>query len=133
MSHGQLHHLEFYVTDLNRSRVFYAELLPLLGYQLYQEWPHGFSYRLGEMYLVYVQVQSPYEYPVYHRKHVGLNHLAFHVASFDFLVQLRDAMKKKGITLLYDDRFPYAGGPQHCALYIEDPDRVKLEFVAPTI
>lgn len=132
-NHGLLHHLEFYVDDLTTTRSFYDWLLPQLGYQLYQQWDHGFSYRLGDTYLVFVQVETPYRHPHYHRKHSGVNHLAFHVESFTFLEHLRDAMKKKGTPLLYDNQFPHAGGPQHVALYAEDPNRMKLEFVAPMI
>lgn len=131
--HGRLHHVEFYVNDLNITRSFYDWLLPQLGYRLYQQWDHGFSYRLGDTYFVYVQVEDKYQHPAYHRKHSGVNHIAFHVDSFAYLQQLRDDMKKKGVPLLYDDRFPFAGGPHHVALYAEDPDRIKLEFVAPSL
>ena len=31
--------------------------------------------------------------------------------------------------LLYDDHYPHAGGPDHHALYLEDPDGIKIELV----
>ncbi|KHF36766.1 hypothetical protein CM49_01072 [Paenibacillus sp. P1XP2] len=37
-------------------------------------------------------------------------------------------LKQKGVKLLYEDRYPYAGGPEHYAVFFEDPDRIKVEF-----
>jgi hypothetical protein len=39
--------------------------------------------------------------------------------------------RASGHTTLYDDRYPYAGGPGYYAVYCEDPDRIKVEVVAP--
>jgi catechol 2,3-dioxygenase-like lactoylglutathione lyase family enzyme len=33
-------------------------------------------------------------------------------------------------TVLYADCHPYAGGPDHYAAYVEDPDGIKVELVA---
>lgn len=30
----------------------------------------------------------------------------------------------------YEDRHPYAGGPDYYAVFFEDPDRMKVEIVA---
>jgi hypothetical protein len=40
-------------------------------------------------------------------------------------------MKEAGYTLLYDELYPYATAPDYYALFCEDPDRIKLEVVAP--
>jgi hypothetical protein len=33
--------------------------------------------------------------------------------------------------MLYDDRYPFANGSDdYYALFLEDPDRIKIEFVA---
>ncbi len=37
----------------------------------------------------------------------------------------------RGCPVLYRDRHPYAGGSTHYAVYTEDPDRIKVELVAP--
>ena len=29
---------------------------------------------------------------------------------------------------IYDDKYPYAGGAEHYAVYFEDPDRIKVEI-----
>jgi hypothetical protein len=34
------------------------------------------------------------------------------------------------VKILYEDRHPYAGGPDHYAVFFEDPMRMKAEVVA---
>jgi hypothetical protein len=36
-----------------------------------------------------------------------------------------------GWRLMFADRHPYAGGEQHYAAYLEDPDGYEVELVAP--
>lgn len=124
-----IHHIEIYVSDLNKTRTFYDDLMPRLGYQLFQEWDHGFSYRDEGCYLVFVQTADKFLANGYHRCNIGLNHLAFRVSQKEEVDALRKHLLENGITLLYDDRYPFAGGEEHYAVYFEDPDRIKLEVV----
>lgn len=128
---GLLHHLELYVADLSRSRQFWGWLLEWLGYSLYQEWDHGCSWRLGPTYLVLVQTRPDRLEPPYHRCRTGLNHLAFHAASREQVDSLTRELRERGVTILYPDRHPWAGGRDHYAVFFEDPDRIKVELVAP--
>lgn len=125
-----LHHVELYVSDLERSRAFYGVLLGALGYTVYQEWSEGISYLMGETYIVLVQAEERHLDPPYHRCRVGLNHLAFHGGSRAAVDRLTATMVANGATLLYADRHPHAGGPDYYAAFFEDPDRIKLELVA---
>ncbi len=125
-----LHHIELYVSDLAKSRDFYEFLLPYLGYELYQDWPQGFSMKMAEHYIVFVQTPADFLEAGYHRCRIGLNHLAFHGGRLEQVDNLREVLRDKGVRLLYDDRFPYAGGEKHYALYCEDPDHIKIEIVA---
>ncbi len=137
MTFGQLHHVELYVSDLAQSKAFYGWLLGELGYTVYQQWDAGVSYQKGETYLVLVQVLEKYAGdgasggPGYHRCRVGLNHLAFHGASRAKVDALTAQLRERGVTVLYEDRHPYAGGPGYYAVFFEDPDRIKLEVMAP--
>lgn len=124
-----LHHVEIYVSDLSKSYEYYSFLLTKLGYSLYQEWTDGFSFKKAEQYLVFVQTLPDFLEVGYHRCRTGLNHLAFHGGSQEEINQLRQDLLEKGVKLLYDDRYPYAGGEDHYALYFEDPDGVKIEVV----
>jgi catechol 2,3-dioxygenase-like lactoylglutathione lyase family enzyme len=61
---------------------------------------------------------------------VGLNHLAFRVESRAAVDALRAWCRKKKIPMLSDERYPFATGGTDCyALFVEDPDRIKVEFV----
>lgn len=122
-----MHHIEIYVSDIARSREFYSWLLEALGFSLYQEWEEGFSYKKDGLYLVLVQAQKKYVANGYNRCNIGLNHLAFSCTDSEEIDLLREKLLSKGVTLLYDDEYPHAGGGESYAVYFEDPDRIKLE------
>lgn len=130
MSKGMLHHLELNVSNLIESRKFWDWFLNELGYEMFQEWPEGVSWKLGETYLVLVQTQERFLDKEYHRKQTGLNHLAFHVEDTDAVDKWTAKLKKKGCRILYEDRHPYAGGKGYYAVFFEDPNRIKLELAA---
>lgn len=125
---GMLHHVELYVSSLERSASFWGWFLGELGYELFQKWPEGMSWRLGATYIVFVQAEERYLDPPYHRRRVGLNHLAFHAGSRRQVDRLADELRSRGVTILYPDRHP--GDPRYYALFFEDPDRIKVELVA---
>jgi catechol 2,3-dioxygenase-like lactoylglutathione lyase family enzyme len=129
--HGQLHHVEIYVSNLDNSMSFWTWLLcEKLHYEIYQKWPKGFSYKLGNTYIVFVQTEDKYLLNGYHRKNTGLNHLAFHAKDRIFIDDLHATLIEKNIPLLYEDKYPYAGGEDYYAVYFEDPDRIKVEVVS---
>lgn len=131
MSKGLLHHIEIYVSDLKRSSDLWGWLLEELGYKPFQKWSDGQSWKLGETYIVFVQTEERFLDVPYHRCRVGLNHLAFHADSRQQVDNITEKLKNKGITILYTEQHPFAGGDNHYAVYFEDPDRIKVELVAP--
>ena len=128
---GMLHHIEIYVSDLEKSINFWSWFLLELGYELYQEWDKGKSYKLADTYLVFVQVEKEHLDIPFHRCKAGLNHLAFHAESKKHVEEMTNLLREKGIKILYEDKHPYAGGNGHYAVYFEDPERMKVELVAP--
>jgi catechol 2,3-dioxygenase-like lactoylglutathione lyase family enzyme len=128
---GGLHHVNIRVSNLQKSSEFWGWFLCRIGYVPFDSWKSGVSWKLGETYLDFVQVDENYLEPAYHRAHVGLNHLAFHANSRAQVDEMTDALKARGVTILYLDQHPFAGGPDHYAVYFEDPDRIKVELVAP--
>ncbi|MED3761671.1 VOC family protein [Peribacillus frigoritolerans] len=131
MSKGFLHHIELYVSNLKRSIDFWGWFLDEMGYEPFQEWESGRSWRLGEMYIVFVQAETRFLDIPYHRGRVGLNHLAFHATSRQQVDEIARKLRGRGVTILYADKHPFAGGNDHYAVYFEDPDRMKVELVAP--
>lgn len=130
---SNLHHVEIYVSDLARSKQFWSWFLEKMNYRLYQEWAQGFSYKYEETYLVFVQTEERFLQQPYHRCTTGLNHLAFRVESSKEVDNWREELAKRDISLLYDEKYPYAGGKDYYACYFEDPDRIKIELVANKI
>ncbi len=127
---GTLHHIELWVPSLSRSEVSWGWLLAELGYRLDSEWPEGKSWRAGDTYIVLEQ--SPARIVVRHdRLRPGLNHLAFHVASREEVDQFAEKGPEHGWRLLFSDRHPHAGGPDHYAAYLEDRDGYEVELVGP--
>jgi catechol 2,3-dioxygenase-like lactoylglutathione lyase family enzyme len=127
---GMLHHLELWVPDLGRAEHTWGWLLDALGYELYQQWPEGVSWRCGELYIVLEQ--SPARSAFRHDRHrPGLNHLAFHVSDRATVDRMVGEALLHGWRLLFADRHPYAGGEQHYAAYLEDCDGYEVELVAP--
>ena len=127
-----LHHIEIYVSDLQRSKDFWSWLLEVeLGYTSYQSWEDGQSWKKNGSYIVFVQAKETYLDIPYHRCRVGLNHMAFYAESREHVDALTEGLKKRDIHILYKDKHPHAGGLDHYAVYFEDPDRIKIEIVAP--
>jgi catechol 2,3-dioxygenase-like lactoylglutathione lyase family enzyme len=125
-----LHHVELWVPDLARAEASWGWLLGELGYAEFQRWPAGVSYRLGPTYLVFET--SPDLLPGPHeRRRPGLNHLALHAVSRAQVDTLAEAATAHGWTLLFPDRHPHAGGPDHYAAYLENTDGYEAELVAP--
>lgn len=131
MSEGLLHHIELYVSDLKKTMDFWGWFLEELGYTCFQKWENGESWKLNETYLVFVQAEKKYLTVPYHRRRVGLNHLAFHAKSRQQVDEMTKKLRAKNIPILYQDKHPFAGGQDYYAVFFEDPDRIKVELVAP--
>ena len=129
-NHGHLHHVELYVADLAVSVHFWGWLLLELGWECTQEWDEGCSYRHGDTALVLVQ--APEGGRPLDRRSAGLNHLAFRAESEEEVDQITEALRARGVRILYPDRHPFAGGTDHYAVFCEDPEGLKVEVVAPS-
>ncbi|MCY8484516.1 VOC family protein [Bacillus atrophaeus] len=125
-----MHHIELYVSDLGASKRFWGWFLGELGYEPFQKWDSGISWKKDDFYLVFVQAEERFLEQGFHRRRIGLNHLAFHAESREQVDMMTEKLLERGYHVLYRDRHPYAGGA-HYAVYAEDPDRIKVELVAP--
>lgn len=124
---GQIHHIELNVSDWKKSVKLWGWFLKKLGYEVAEKWSEGRSYKLGGILIAFVQVKEEHSFPPYHRKRVGMNHLAFYAKSRKQVDEVLKELKKKKIPVLYKDRFP---NDKWYAVFFEDPDRIKVELVA---
>lgn len=125
-----LHHLDLNVSDLERSQAFYARFLGRLGYESGASGRGWTTWRSGAFYITLVQTEEPYIAEGYHRKRVGVNHLAFPAPSREAVDELHAWLMKSGITVLYGGPLEMGTAEEpNYAVFFEDPDRLKLEYV----
>jgi len=123
-----LHHVELWVPDLERAVTEWGWLLGELGWTQYQDWPAGRSWRSGDVYVVVER--SPAVTGAHDRMRAGLNHLAFHGGDRAAVDALVAAAPEPGWQPMFADRYPWAGGPEHYAAYLENSDGFEVEIVA---
>jgi catechol 2,3-dioxygenase-like lactoylglutathione lyase family enzyme len=126
---GELHHVELWVPDLARARAEWGWLLGQLGYEPFQDWDDGCSWRLGGTYLV-VEQSPALTASRQDRLRPGLNHLAFHAGTREGVETFVASGPAHGWTLLFPDWHPYAGGQDHYAAYLANSDEFEVELVA---
>jgi catechol 2,3-dioxygenase-like lactoylglutathione lyase family enzyme len=124
-----LHHVELWVPDLGRAVDTWGWLLTSVGYTEFQDWPAGRSWRWEETYIV-VEQSPALSAAVHDRLRPGLNHLAFHAGDRSAVDKLADDAPAHGWSLLFPERHPHAGGPEHYAAYLENDDGYEVELVA---
>jgi catechol 2,3-dioxygenase-like lactoylglutathione lyase family enzyme len=124
-----LHHVELWVPDLAGALPGWRWLLETMGWTPFQDWEAGRSWRLGGVYLV-IEQSPAMTARAHERCRPGLNHLAFHAGDRRDVDALVAAAPRNGWQLLFADRHPYAGGPDHYAAYLADPYGFEVELVA---
>lgn len=128
MQVGGVHHIEIWVPSLERATASWGWLLEALGYDAFQDWPAGRSWKLDDTYIVIEE--SPDGDGPHERKRAGLNHLAFFGGERSDIDHWTETAAEHGWTLLFGDRYPHAGGPDHYASYMENTDGFEVELVA---
>jgi probable phosphoglycerate mutase len=126
---GTLHHLELWVADLAAAEASLGWLLVALGWQPERSWPQGrWWWRLGETHVV-VESGPDVLGGCHERRRPGLDHLTSSVPTSAEVDELVVAARRRGWSLLFADRHPHAGGPQHYAAYFEDAGGFEVELV----
>ncbi len=124
---GTLHHVELRVAALDEAVPSWSWLLGRLGYAPYQAWPDGRSWLRGATYVV---LESAPIDGSHDRRRPGLSHIAFHAGSRKDAARIWAEAPAHGWRQLYADRWPWAGGRDHYAAFLENDERFKVELVA---
>ncbi|MBP9821839.1 MAG: VOC family protein [Candidatus Pacebacteria bacterium] len=131
---NSLAHIEINVSNLESSKKFYSSIL------LYLKWVTSLDSKdcVGfkgpdKTSLFLVQTETEFSSTQFHRKNVGLNHIAFRVNSKEEVNLFCDFLKLNSIPTLYTDgakdySLEY-GMEEYFSVFFEDPDRIKLEVV----
>ena len=124
---GGLHHVDLTVTDFRRSKDFYAQVLPLIGFtRLPKEF--GAVAWQGQT-IIAIQPATPEEKDRIHTRHApGLHHLAFRAPTRAAVDELHAQLVTLGVAIL-DPPAEYPYTPGYYAVFFADPDGIKLEYV----
>ena len=124
-------HVQIYVSNCKVSFLFYKKLLTYLGYTVVHEDATHLGMRNGSTDIWFKEVSKEHKIPKYHRKKVGVNHLAFKVFKKSDVNKFnKEFLVLNKIKSLYNTpkNFPEYTN-KYYAVFFEDPDRIKLEVV----
>ncbi len=122
-----LSHLGINLSSEEDSFPFWKDLLEYLEFTITPDGNH-FDASDGHTFLCFTTTKPGYQEPPFHRRHTGLNHIAFSVASKEMVDQfVKEFIEPRGIPLLYGGAKEYDYAKGYYAAYFEDPDRIKIE------
>jgi catechol 2,3-dioxygenase-like lactoylglutathione lyase family enzyme len=121
-------HVEINVGDYRKSIQFYDIILKPLGWERFVCTKSHTVYCDGFMKLILGPVEEKYIKDGFHRKRIGLNHLAFYAQTKSAVDTFyNDVLKTNGIPSLYQSGAD--GDNEYYSVLFEDPDRMKIEVV----
>lgn len=129
MTVGAVHHIELWVPSLDRAIESFGWVFETLGYDEFQKWDCGRSWRAGATYVV-VEESPAVVGDEHDRLRPGVNHIAFYAGSPAEVDRLVEEAARHGWQPLFADRYPHAGGPDHYAAFLENQDGFEIELVA---
>ncbi len=122
-------HVGVNVTDLERSKRFYHEVL---GLEVVAESSHRgsrFAYLgTGKDLLVTLWEQSQGRYD---SQRPGLHHLSFAVPTIAEVKRIEERARQRGAKLIYKGIVPHTEERDSGGIFFEDPDGVRLEVFSP--
>jgi len=123
-------HLDLNVSDLPRSEAFYEALGGWFGWSEIERGEGWISIGTDAFYVTLVQTGERFKSRGFHRKAVGVNHVAFRAGSHGDVDRLHGWLVARGTPILYGGPLDMSErGEPNYAVFFEDPDRLKLEFV----
>ena len=123
-------HIGINVTDLARSRDFYAEVFGLTVLGGSERNPRKFAFLGDESGLVltlWEQAEGRFAPGA-----PGLHHLSFQAPSIDAVRALLGRLKERNVALFHDAVVAHSESADSGGVFFADPDGVRLEVYAPT-
>lgn len=124
----KLSHVELNVADYAVSIRFYDLILRPLGWERIVCTSDFTSYCDGQLKIILCPADERHLREGFHRKRIGLNHLAFYAASKREVDSFFESvLKANHISTLYQEG--PTGDEEYYSVLFEDPDRMKIEVV----
>lgn len=121
-------HIEINVLDYKKSLNFYDVVFGFIGLKRINCTKDYAGYTDGVSKVIITPTAEDYKSHGFHRKRPGLNHLAFYASSKERVDGFyKTVMLENGIESLYK-KGPF-GDDNYYAVFFEDPDRLKIEYV----
>lgn len=125
---ASLSHVEINVGEYAKSIRFYDLVLKPLGWERFVCSKTHTAYCDGFMKLILSPTDEKFKPEGFHRKRIGLNHLAFYVKSKSEVDSYyQGVLQANSIPSLYQNG--PNGDEEYYSVLFEDPDRMKLEVV----
>ena len=124
-----VHHVEIWVPDLSRAQESWGWVLDRLGWKDGDGWPGGMTWTASDGSYIVVEQSPAMSADEHDRLRPGMNHLALNAAGRAEVDAIVTEAARHGWTLMFADRHPYAGGPDHLAAYLENDDGFEVELV----
>jgi catechol 2,3-dioxygenase-like lactoylglutathione lyase family enzyme len=125
-----LGHLGINVTDLAAARIYYAALMPLVGFEPFLDDDDQFAFRPAAgrpgTYLFFYPATDP---TAYSRESTGLQHLAFMVKSRSAVEDVHRLVQRLGGDILHEPQIFPQYPPPYFATFWLDPFGLMLEAV----
>lgn len=124
-------HIQLNVSDLARSVDFYISILGPFGFRVadVEEGQYARLTNDRDAVIVLSPVQEKYRNHAYHRKGVGLSHVAFGVESRQEVDRMAEILAAHGVRLLGEGKVDSDYRRGYYTLAFEDPDRIMIELV----
>lgn len=131
---NSLSHIEINVSNLKKSKDFYLLILSQLKWVITSDEDNSVGFKSPDKTHIFLkQTDKSFISNIFHRKNIGLNHIAFRVESKEEVEEFSDFLEKNNIPTLYTDGpKDYSkeyGMERYYAVFFEDPDKIKLEVV----
>jgi DivIVA domain-containing protein len=125
-----IHHVELWVRDFDAAVASFGWLFQRIGWRIGRVWEHGCAWTSSGGPYIVIESGPDLRWMPHDRRSPGMNHIAFEVADRATVDRIVAEGPSRGWQLMFPDRHPWAGGPDHYAAYLENAEGFEVEIVA---
>ena len=123
-----LNHIILTISNTERSRAFYSDLLGFETYVMEEDPDNSFFFFCGGIQVFFFTSRQPAPNDRFSEFRIGLDHLSFTAPSMEFLQEIADKLVAAGVDTKGVEQFAPTG---NWYLAFRDPDNIQLEYWLP--